>query len=131
MKRRKSLKDSNFNDNKLYYYIKPTDLPDPKLYAQPKIHQPGVPIRPFVSYSGSPLYNLNKYITNTLKAYVKNENNNACNSTTFSNYIRNVTIEDGKIMLSFDITSLYKNICITDTLNIIKDVANLVLTITW
>ena len=75
---------------------------------------------PFI-YSGSPLYNLNKYIANILKAYVRDENNNAKNSTTFSNYIRNVPIEDDEIMVSFDVTSLYTNIPIIDTLNIIKD----------
>ena len=33
--------------------IKPTDLPAPRFYGQPKIHKPGVPIRPITSYSGS------------------------------------------------------------------------------
>ena len=32
------------------------------------------------------------------------------NSSTFSNYIRNITIDDGKVMVSFDITSLHMNI---------------------
>ena len=54
-------------DNKLYCYLKPTDSPAPSFYGQPKIHKPGVPIRPFVSYSGSPLYNLNRYIANMSK----------------------------------------------------------------
>ena len=67
------------------------------------------------------MYNLNKYLANILKTYVKHENNNAKNSTTFSNYIRNVPIEDDEIMVSFDVTSLYTNIPIIDTLNIIKD----------
>ena len=41
-------------------------------YGQPKIHKTRVPICPIVSYSGSPLYNLNKYIiANILKTYVK------------------------------------------------------------
>ena len=43
------------------------------------------------------------------------------NSTTFSNYIRNVPTEDDEIMLSFDVTCLYTNSPIIDTLNIIKD----------
>ena len=60
--------------NKLYYYLKSTDLPGLRFYGQPKICKPGVPVRPMVSYSGSPLYNLNKYIANILKAYVKDEN---------------------------------------------------------
>ena len=37
-------------DNKLYYYLKPTDSPAPRFYGQPKIHKPGAPIRPIVSY---------------------------------------------------------------------------------
>ena len=104
--------------------ICPFDLAAPKFYGQPKIHKSGVPIRLVVSYRGSPLYNLKKYIVNILKGYVKDENNNAKNSTTFSNYIRNVPIEDDEIMVSFDVTSLYTNIPIIDTLNIIKDYFN-------
>ena len=73
---------------------------------------------------GCPLYNLNKYIDNIMKAYVKDENNNAQNSITFINYIRNVPIEDDRIMVLFDVTSLYTNIGITDMLNIIEDYAN-------
>ena len=121
LKQIKVLKDNEFIDNKLYYYLKPTDSPAPRFYGQPKIHKPVVPIRPIVSYGGSPLYNLNKYIANILKAYVRDENNNAKNSTMFSHYIRNVPIEDDEIMVSFDVTYLYTNIPIIDTLNIIKD----------
>ena len=88
------------------------------------MHEPGVPIRPIVSYSGSSLYNLNKYIANISKTYVKDEKNNAKNSGTFSNYIRNAPIEDDEIMVSFDVTSLYTNIPITDTPNIINDYVN-------
>ena len=92
LKQLKVLKDNEFIDNKLYYYLKPTDSPVPRFYGQPKIHKSGVPVCPIVSYSGSPLYNLNKYIAKILKAYVQDENNNATNSTTFFNYIRNVPI---------------------------------------
>ena len=96
----------------------------PRFYGQPKIHKPGVPIRSVVSYSGSPLYNLNKCIANIFKAYVQDENDNAKNYTKFSNYIRNVSIEDDEIMVSFGVTSLYTNISIIDTLNVIKDYVN-------
>ena len=44
--------------------------------------------------------------------------NNAKNSTTFSNYIRNIPIEDDEIMVLFDFTKFL-------------DLANLALTITW
>ena len=64
LKQLKVLKDNEFIDNKLYYYLKPTDSPVPRFYGQPKIHKPGVPIRLIVSYSGSPLYNFNKCTAN-------------------------------------------------------------------
>ena len=97
LKQLKTLKDNEFIDNKSYYYLKPTNSSRPRVYAQPKIQKPGVPIRHIVLYSDYPLYNLNKYSANILKAYVKDENNNAKNATTFCNYIRNVAIEYDEI----------------------------------
>ena len=37
------LKNNEFIDNKLYYFLTPTDSPAPRFYGQPKIHKPGVP----------------------------------------------------------------------------------------
>ena len=91
-------------------------MPTPRFYGQPKIHKPGVPI---VSCSRSSLHNLDKYTVYILKAYVKDENNKARDATTFSNYIRNVPIEDEEMIVSFDVTSLHTNIPIIDTLNVI------------
>ena len=67
LKQLKALKENVFFDNKLYYYLKPNDSPAPRFYSQPKIHKPGFPMHPIVSYSGSPSYNINKYIANMLK----------------------------------------------------------------
>ena len=55
-----------------------------------------------------------------LKAYVKDENKNA----EFSNYIRNVPVEEDEIMASLEVIFLYTNIPTIDTLNIIKDYVN-------
>ena len=70
------------------------------------------------------MYGSYKQWSISIMVHVQDENNNAKNSTTFSNYIRNVPIEDDEIMVSFDVTSLYTNIPIIDTLNIIKDYVN-------
>ena len=59
-----------------------------------------------------------------MKAYVKDEKNNAKNSTTFFNYIRNISIEEDEIMVSFDVSSAYMSISITDALILIKHYAN-------
>ena len=52
LKQLKALKDNNFTDNKLYYFLKPTESPKLGFYVQSKIHKPEVPIHPTVSYSG-------------------------------------------------------------------------------
>ena len=70
------------------------------------------------------MYNLDKYIANILKGNVKDENNDGNNSTTFFNYIKNVPIEENEIVVLFNVTSLYTNIPIFDTLSKIKDYAN-------
>ena len=88
------------------YYLKPTDPPAPRFYVQPKVHKAGVPIRPVVSYKGSQLCN---YKANILKVYVKNENSNVKNSTRFSKNIKNLLIEYGKIMVSFDVTPVVRD----------------------
>ena len=104
------------------YYLKSTDSLTARFYGQPKIQKLEVPIGPIVSYSGAPLYSLNKYIANILKAYTKDENNSGKNSTTFCNYIRSISNEDDVKMVSSDVTSLYTNSRTTDTLN--KDYGN-------
>ena len=73
-----------------------------------------------VEMLAGPLYNLEKNAANTLKIYVKDDNNNVKNSTTFFSYTSNVPIEDDKMMVSFDITSMYTNTPTIDMLNIIN-----------
>ena len=106
------------------------------LLTQLEIHKPGVSVRPIVSYSGFSLYDFSKYIASILKTIhklnvkyvkisnVKYANNNAKNSTTFSNYFRNIPIKNGEIMVSFDVTFLYTNIPVINRLSIIKDYVN-------
>ena len=95
-----------------------------RFHRQLKIQKPRDSIRPTVLYSGSPLYNLSKYITNILKAYFKDENNKAKNFIFFSNWIKNLPIENEEIMVSIDVTCWHLNISIADTLNLIKDYVN-------
>ncbi len=38
----------------------------PKIYGLPKLHKPGILLRPIVSTINSPLYNISKYLTSSL-----------------------------------------------------------------
>ena len=93
MKQLKVLNDNENIGNKLYYYLKSTDSPEPRNYCQSNIHKPEVPVCPIVPYRVSPLYNLKKYMANILKVYVTNENNNAKNSAVFSNCIKKIPLK--------------------------------------
>ena len=83
MKQIKTLNDNEFLDDNSYYYLKPIDSPEPRFYGQPKETKPGVSICCIVPYSKFSSFNINKYIANILKAYAKDERNNANNSTIF------------------------------------------------
>ena len=70
------------------------------------------------------LYNLNKYMANIPKVEMPKMKIRTPRVLPFSNYIRNVSMENDEIMVSFDVTSLYTKTPIIDTLNIIKDYVN-------
>ena len=80
-----------------------------------------IPVKVVICF---PLYNLNKYMANILKAEMSKMKIRTPWILLFSNYITNVPIEDDDIVVSFDVTSLYTNTPIIDTLNIIKDYVN-------
>ena len=116
----KSLHDLKIISDETYRRIKPADSHAPRFYGLPKIHKEGFPIRPIVSCSGTPLENLSKYIAGVLKQYIK-KRGHAKNSKEFSEFIRDIEIEDDEMMISFDVTSLYTNVPIKDSLKIISD----------
>ncbi|XP_076246266.1 uncharacterized protein LOC143186474 [Calliopsis andreniformis] len=64
---------------------------------QSEIHKPDIPLRSIVSTLGLPTYNLAKYLTTILKPLT------------------------GDILVSFDMQSLFTNIPIDDSIDIIKD----------
>ena len=121
LKKLKVLKEESAIDQTLYNRLKPKDSPPPCFYGLPKIHKPAIPIRPIVSYSGTPLYNLSKHIAGILSKYITKEGRHSENSKQFSEYVRDQSIEDDEMLVSFDVTSLYTNVPIKDTLEIIKN----------
>ena len=56
-----------------------------------------------------------------LSLYINKEGRHSENSKVFSEYVRTLTVEEDEILVSFDVTSLYTNVPIKETLNIIKD----------
>ena len=97
------LRDNGTIDQSLYFKLKPTDFQAPRFYGLPKIHKASILVHPIVSYSGSPLFHLSKYIANILKPYTLLNKQHWKNSKEFSEFIRAHKIEEDKIMVSFDV----------------------------
>ena len=115
------LRDNGTIDQLLYFKLKPTDSQAPRFYGLPNIQKASIPVRPIVSYSGSPLFNLSKCIANILKPYTLINKQHCKNSKEFSEFILAHTNEEDEIMVSFDVEALYTNVPIDDALAIIKE----------
>ena len=61
------LKKTETIDIQLYYRLRCRVPQSAKLYGLPKLHKPNIPMRPIVSFCGSPTYQLSKHLTNILK----------------------------------------------------------------
>ena len=116
------LRDNETIDKSLYFKLKPTDSQAPRFYGLPKIYEASIPVRPIVSYSFILLFNLSKYIAKILKPYTLLNKQDSKNFKEFSEFIGTHTIEEDKIMVSFDVETLYTKVPIDDALTIIKEV---------
>ena len=62
-----TLKKTDKIDFRRYNRLRCSVPQPPKLYGPPKLHKPNIPMRPIVSFCGSPTYQLSKYLTNVPK----------------------------------------------------------------
>ena len=104
------------------YYQKCDKGVTSKIFGLPKINQESIPLRPIVSFIGSPLYNLSKFLVDIFLPIV---NFKFCvkNSSQFIHKISHVKLnpDDVICMVSFDVVSLFTSIPINDIKILIFD----------
>ena len=81
-----------------------------KLYGLPKLHKPGFPMRPIVSFCGSPTYQLSKYLTTILQPLTDKSRRKLQSTEDFINATKTVQIPDDYKLVSFDVKSLFTSI---------------------
>lgn len=107
--------------NKKYNLI-PSNPMMPRLYGLPKIHKPGVPIRPVVSFCNTPVCFISKFILNIIKSLTNfSPSNTVKNNTDLANRIKNLHIPDNYLMISLDVTNLFTTVPIAETLPLVAD----------
>ena len=105
-----SLKKTDAIDTRRYYRMRCSVPQPPKLYGLPKLHKPGIPIRPIVSFCGSPTYQLSKYLTTILQPLTDISRRKLQSTENFIDAIKTVQIPDDYKRVSFNVKSLFTSI---------------------
>ncbi|CAH2088741.1 unnamed protein product [Euphydryas editha] len=100
--------------------LRTRNIQPPKLYGLPKIHKRDVPLRPIVSQTDSPTYELAKHVASVLQPLVGHTSSYVKDSRHFVRILQDTKLEEQECMLSFDVESLFTNVPIDDCLEVIK-----------
>ena len=108
-------------DDKLKSHLLSSGSATPRLYGLPKVHKDGEPLRPILSMIGSPTHLTSKWLANLLKP-VKEALCDFCVDDSF-NFVDKIKLRDisNNKMVSFDVKSLFTNIPVRETIDIIID----------
>ena len=108
------------NKKRIRHLIQKKPLP-PSLNAQIKINIPNNPIRPVVNYKNATAYKIAKFLVNKLHGLLNLKYQyNVQDSISLASNLTKQKIDENHSMITFDITDLYVNIPITETLAITK-----------
>ena len=110
---KKSQTISESTANKLTSYSSTPGI----MYGLPKIHKPNIPLRPILSANNTTTYNLSKYLVDLLSDIDINQYT-IKNSYEFSKLITSIPNANNYTICSFDVTSLFTNIPLDETIDI-------------
>ncbi|XP_047987681.1 uncharacterized protein LOC125227409 [Leguminivora glycinivorella] len=95
----------------------------PKIYGLPKIHKNDWPLRPIVSQIDSPTYKASRFLSSLLQPLTGNTFSFVRDSTHFVQLLEGVMLQEDEVMVSFDVTSLFTNVPVAETIELIKRMA--------
>ena len=114
------LREKNTISDKEYRELYATGTSPNILYGLPKIHKRNHPMRPIISSFNSPQYKLAKFIIKEITYLTENEYV-LKNSQQMIDELKNINLTNSSCLVSFDIESLYTNIPVNESINIIAD----------
>lgn len=90
------------------------------LYGLAKTHKPNIPLRPILAAYKTAMYNLAKFLVPLIQPYTTNQYS-LKNSYNFYNSITHFNANSETFIVSYDVTSLYTNVPVFETINILCD----------
>jgi hypothetical protein len=92
------------------------------LYGLPKTHKATLSMRPILSATGTYNYKLAKWLEEKLKPLSINEYT-ITDAFDFADEIRNLSVNEDDILVSYDVTALFTNVPLDETINILVNKA--------
>ena len=117
----KQLKQNGKIIPQLYYKFFPRVSFCPKLYGLPKIHKQGIPLRPIVACSKASVANIGKWLCTAFKLLLYSQNSYIRNSADLVEKLSSTSISENTLVSSFDIVSMYTNIDVTISEELLKN----------
>ena len=116
----KTIKSKEGISEELYKKLYPTGAGSPKFYGLPKIHKPGMPLRPIVSSIGAVTYQTSKEVARILKPLVGKSEHHVKNTQDFIESIKGIHLGEDQCMVSYDVKALFTSVPTTKACSIIK-----------
>ena len=114
-------REKNYITENLAHTLKSSNPLPVKFYGLPKIHKPNYPLRPIVSFCGSPTYNPASFYNSTISKNITPPISQVKNSFEFIEKIKNVQVPINYKIISLDAISLFTNVQIGIAIKGIKE----------
>ena len=115
----KTLKSQNVISKVLFDKLSPVGAQPPRLYGLPKVHKQNVPLRPIIDMSNSAFHAVAQWLVELLEPMRKAVSKYSLKDTfDFVNRVKDLNVSN-KVMLSFDVESLFTNVPLFETIDFI------------
>ena len=112
-------------DEKTRRYLKTINAKVPKFTGLPKLHKESTPNRPVINYTTAPGYKATKLLETIIKNNIRIKNNYSIkNSYEFFEKLKKMKMIPQYKFVSFDITNLYTNVPVKETIEILTNNLN-------
>ena len=106
----------------IYDAIRPTGLQSSRMYGVPKAHKEGTPLHFILSMTGSSHHELGKWLAGLLQPVLERFSSHCISdSFAFAETMQNLDIDPNVFMSSFDVSSLFTNVPLDETIKICSD----------
>ena len=97
--------------------IRSTGSQRPRMYGLPKTHKEGAPLRSILSMTGSSHHELDKWLAGLLQPVLEQFSSHCISdSFTFAKTMQNLDINPNVFMCFFDVSSLFTNVSLDETI---------------